>query len=44
MANDPPSPSGDAAYWAVNPPSIGRQTPLIMDAPSPSRNTIGAAI
>ncbi|RYC29484.1 sensor histidine kinase [Lichenibacterium minor] len=29
---------------AVKPPSMGSDTPVIMDAPSPSRNTIGAAI
>ncbi len=28
----------------VKPPSIGRHTPEIIEAPSPSRNTIGAAI
>jgi hypothetical protein len=31
------------AHLAVYPPSIGKQTPLIMDAASLSKNMIGAA-
>jgi len=34
----------DPAQQQVNPPSIGRHTPEIIAAPSPSRNTMGAAI
>ena len=32
------------AHWLVKPPSIGSDTPVIMEAPSLSRKTIRAAI